>query len=1392
MPKAVTTFPHNRTGQSKIAANRALLLFTCSRGQALFQNVIMNDAPPLVSVSVSLRCQTALKSGKLLCYYFFIITGSLVVLFLLMLRFALPAWINHHPQDLTDTLTQQLGLPATADRIDTEWSGWNPRLTLHHFRLYAAGANDADAELHFPEVTMLLDWRSLLRQTVLLRALRIEAPTLTMRRDKNGNIFVGGILLGNNDNADSLDIPPLARWLRQQDMIEINRGALIWHDEQKNAPPLSIHNLNFHGERKRDDYWVGIRGTSSDVNNSVDDRSTVLDIRARIDRREENVPSVEWYARFEHLNFPHLTQWFDLPITMKRGVGGLQAWGRITHGHLDQLTFDINLNDALADLTPEANDNHRSTFELRHAEGRITAAAEPDRYIIDAKKISFTDKDGIYFPPTDAQLALTIDASGKELPWAKMIAQATHAHLSFDRLQLAPMADLLLGIPQWETYHPLLETLAPKGIAQNGSFDWDTSKKNPRLRGEVSLSAFSLRPYKNYPGMTNFSGKLEFTENNGAIRFNNRNATLDLPNIFPESVPLTQLNGTIRWRIDDTKKPEVNIDGLYFSNDAVEGRLSGVWRADDHFGIADLEANIIRAEAAHAHRYIPLIVDDSVRQWLRNSLLAGQARNGRMILRGPLIDFPFYDGDKTGASFLVEADVFDATMRYDPEWPPIDRINGKLIFRHEGLIVQAGQGEILGASIQEATSVIPDLGADLPHLLVNGSVQTGLGVYLKFLEESPVGAWTNHILRDTHGDGDALLRLSLDMPLSTDDPTTGQVKGELDFNQGRMSFPSLPALENIKGAVSFTENGIHADALSFSVLGNPGSINLRSTEKSVLINSAGTLNLAQVKTHYPFPYAEYFEGETPWTLELEADIDTLRIDWALETPLTGIRIDLPAPLGKTAQTTAPLRISQRLPENRDHEKIWQIEYRFADIPETLRLIAQSIDQEKSWPPETLAVRVDRQRAWPALPPSEGIDADIVLPELNLDLWYALLKKNRDTSSADVPVRRLNLAANTLITLGKTLHDFRLKTEPTLLENPLCAHSHHDCWTLDIESAEIAGLVQWESSAASATENGRIRAALEKLVFLSDDDEHGDDTARMPTTIERGSANPWPMVDVDVAHFYYQGNDVGRATLAARPHETDWRIERFSLNNDNGQIDANGWWHTDTSAQQTELHIDAHVRDVHKFLALFKVPEGLMASGGTIKGHLSWSDSPTDFDLNTLGGQLTANIEHGRFAKIEPGIGRLLGVFSLQALPRRITLDFRDVFSEGFAFDRITGTAVINNGVMHTGDPLLDGPAAEVHITGRVDLINETQDLDVRVRPSMTEGVSLGAAGAATLLMSTPVSAAAVGIGALVGQMILDDPIGKIFSYEYHIEGSWSDPIAERKNVVDNNNTNPNP
>ena len=178
---------------------------------------------------------------------------------------------------------------------------------------------------------------------------------------------------------------------------------------------------------------------------------------------------------------------------------------------------------------------------------------------------------------------------------------------------------------------------------------------------------------------------------------------------------------------------------------------------------------------------------------------------------------------------------------------------------------------------------------------------------------------------------------------------------------------------------------------------------------------------------------------------------------------------------------------------------------------------------------------------------------------------------------------------------------------------------------------------------------------------------------------------------------------------------------------------------------------------------------------TLAGKLSWRGAPTRIDFPSLSGNMTLEAGSGQFNKLEPGVGRLLGILSLQSLPRRITLDFRDVFSSGFAFDRISGSIDVARGVLHTDDLEIRGPAARVHMRGSADIDAETQDIKVSVQPTLSESVAVGAAAG----LVNPVA----GVVAYVAQKVLSDPIEKFFSYEYTITGTWDDPVVTKSGSV---------
>jgi len=142
------------------------------------------------------------------------------------------------------------------------------------------------------------------------------------------------------------------------------------------------------------------------------------------------------------------------------------------------------------------------------------------------------------------------------------------------------------------------------------------------------------------------------------------------------------------------------------------------------------------------------------------------------------------------------------------------------------------------------------------------------------------------------------------------------------------------------------------------------------------------------------------------------------------------------------------------------------------------------------------------------------------------------------------------------------------------------------------------------------------------------------------------------------------------------------------------------------------------------------------------------------------------VERGQFLKVEPGAAKLLGVLSLQALPRRLVLDFRDVFSEGFAFDFFRGDARVERGVVFTNNLQMKGVNAAVLMEGSADIARETQDLKVVVVPEINAGTAS--------LIATAINPA-IGLGTFLAQFLLRQPLQSAATQEFRITGGWADP-----------------
>ena len=284
----------------------------------------------------------------------------------------------------------------------------------------------------------------------------------------------------------------------------------------------------------------------------------------------------------------------------------------------------------------------------------------------------------------------------------------------------------------------------------------------------------------------------------------------------------------------------------------------------------------------------------------------------------------------------------------------------------------------------------------------------------------------------------------------------------------------------------------------------------------------------------------------------------------------------------------------------------------------------------------------------------------------------------------------------------------------------------------------------------------------------------------------------PALDVVAEQFELRGKKLGRMEIEAINRDVaptrqggglqEWELTRLVVRAPEATFSASGRWatiargpalplnprapRTPGDPRRTALDFKLDIRDAGNLLARFDMPDVLVRGRGQIEGNLSWRGAPFSPHYASMAGQLHADVGAGQFLKADPGVAKLLGVLSLQALPRRLTLDFRDIFSAGFAFDFIRGDVNVARGIASTNNLQMKGASAAVLMDGSADIDKETQDLRVLVVPEIDAGTAA--------LVATAINPA-IGIGTFIAQLVLKRPLIKAATREFHVGGSWADP-----------------
>lgn len=1277
--------------------------------------------------------------------------------------------------------TQALGVPVQIGRLRAQSHAWTPAFEIDELRLLDTQGREA---LRLPRLRATWSWASLWHFELRLGRLEIEAPQLAVRRDAQGRLHVAGLDLGETGASASAS-PGALDWFLSLPEFRVRGGRVRWIDEQRGLPPLELGEVqavmrNSAVAQRRHEFRLDATPVAG--------WGERLSLRARFTQplltrsSDRSRWSGQAYAELPRVDLQALHRHLPAGLHLEHGTGGLRAWADMTAGRWTGLTLDLNLANVHARF--EGADEALDLATLR---GRLIWREDGAQQVVALQGLSATAS-------TQASEAQAVHWAGLpaavELRWraAATAGLTEEGSLQVPRADLAALAHLARRLPLPASLHAGLAELQPAGLAEPLSLRWQGDWRAPRtyqasgqLRG-LSLAAQADGPAVGRPGLQGADLAFQASEAGGSARLHIREGALVFPGVFEEpEVPLDELQAELAWTVtpgEGGPAVAVQVRDARFANADAQGAFSGQWRTGAAPGVGrgarlpgvlDLQGRLDRADATRTWRYLPRQLPASVRDYVRRAVMAGHASEVDFRVQGDLWDFPYAPGQE--GTFRIASRIERASFAYVPgedgrpsPWPAFTHVRGELVFDRQAMHIRNAQARLFGFELQGVDGGIEDL-VHQPVLRLSGGGTGPLADALRFINDTPVGEWTQRALAQASGGGNAELRLSVQLPL--DEMERARVRGRVRLQGNDLKLrPDTPLLARTRGEVSFSDEGFAVHGASAQVLG--GELQFEggtARDGSVRFEGQGTATatgLREARELGLLPYlAEHLQGQTAYRLQFGLVQGWPELN--LSSDLMGLASNLPAPLDKPAARPWPLRVTLAVdPDSLAPGRAARDQLR-VQLGQSLWVHYRRVlgDEAKGQPTQVVAGAIGVGEALSL--PASGVRARAVLSQLDLDRWREVAESfeaglaGTGAAQAGYAPDRIELRSPAVRAAGRRFTAVRLSGERA-----------GEGWRGQVRSDQLDGRIEWQPGVTG----GQLQARLSRLSWPEADLGDG------PLPEAAGSDRPVPALDIEVEDFRWGTRALGRLEVQAESRRTgefrEWRLRRLSLHNPVARLGASGAWlavreGVGGALARTELDFELDVADSGALLEQWGQAGMLSGGKGRASGRIGWQGPPLAPDLASLDGQLRVDVERGRFLKADPGAARLASVLSLQALPRRLMLDFRDVFSEGFVFDDFGGDIRIERGVAHTENLRMRGVAAAVLMEGRADLHHETQDLRVVVVPEIN-------AGGASLVYAA--INPAVGLGTFLAQLFLRKPMIEANTREFRITGPWGDPQVQ--------------
>jgi len=1288
--------------------------------------------------------------------------------------------------------TQAMGVPVRVGSVTARSDGVIPTFELSGVNLFDAHGRVA---LSLPRVVVTLSPRSLWR--LGFEQLYIDQPKLDIRRGADGRILVAGLDFSVKSGADSGAMD----WFFSQIELVIHDGTLRWTDEQRQVEPVVLQQVD-----------IVLRNLGRHHDMRVDATPPPgwgerFGVQARFMQPLLSRQNGQWrswsgqvFADFKQVDLSELGRHADPGVALSQGKGALRSWLAISKGRVTGVTTDMALSEVSITLATGL-----PPLALQQLQGRVRGGVLEHGFEVATESLAFDTAQGTHWPGGNVRVAHT-NAHDKAM---------AQTELQADQLDLAALAQIAHSLPLQAGLREQLLRHAPKGRVDTLTAVWSGAPDAPvSYNAKGRLSQFELAAVATTPGVRGLNASFDLNQQSGRASLEISHGSIDVPAVFHEGlIPIDQLSASAQWQ-KSGDNIAFELTNVKFANADAQGEAIVKWQTSDpkkspshsrYPGLLDLQAKLSRADGRRVYRYLPLVIDPQARDYVREAVQGGSASNVQFLIKGDIADMPATDPRR--GSFKISADVKDARLAYVPRslqpagdlpWPALTQLSGELLF--DGLQLQVKNARTqLGEDAAVQATAVNVLIADLTHteVKVDATLKGALPALLQLIRQSPVAALLDGALSDAVTSGNADYKLKLALPIA--DLTKSTVQGSVTLAGNDIQISSqTPRMTRARGVVNYSHSGFSLSGVQVRLLGgdarldgglvfggpdspNPAVIRASGNASAEGLRQAKELGLVA-------RLAQQGTGSAAYTATLGLRRGALELQ--VNSNLQGMAAHLPAPLNKPAQALLPLRYQTMvLPATASANGKTPLHDRLSLSLGGLGSLVFERDMTGTEPKILRgAIGIGAGTLESVVLPAQGIHVNFNLPQFDADAWADVLAQLDAAPQPGGSAASFSHFGTMLLPTHLAVRCDALTFGERLYSKVVLGATRDGAlWRANMEAAELNGYLEYRPPANGQESSGagRVYARLARLTLAPG-------TAREVEDLFDAQPASIPALDIVVDDFELRGKRLGQLEVEAINRMAvgtagvpEWRLNKFNLTVPEATLRASGNWvrlgaqaSTTSAARATGapeqrrsvMNFKLDIADGGSLLGRFGMKDVVRRASGKMEGQIAWAGSPLSIDYPSLSGAFSVNVTSGQFLKADPGIAKLLGVLSLQALPRRLTLDFRDVFSEGFAFDFLRGDITLEKGLARTSNLQMKGINAVVLMEGTADIAQETQNLKVVVIPEIN-------AGTATLI-ATLINPA-VGVGTFLAQLFLQRPLTESVTQQFLVNGSWSDPQVSK-------------